>query len=149
MVEISIIAAYEDPGFQQALKELLYKPENKELLLKFEQSLPSWTVVLAQYTGNYAPWMRHAVRVICFIASCITLSMACWDIYKNFPLLRGFLDTYFKETQEWLGEIFHAKFAEVMGCILYMAWPLQFVYETLKQSEMFVMFLNGVLYPFI
>ena len=74
--------------------------------------------------------------------------MACWDIYKNFPLLRGFLDTYFKETQEWLGEIFHAKFAEVMGCLLYMAWPLQFVYETLKQSEMFVMFLNGVLYPF-
>ena len=34
--EISVIACYEDPGFQQALKELLYRPENKELLLIYE-----------------------------------------------------------------------------------------------------------------
>ena len=92
--------------------------------------------------------MRHTVRVICFIASCITLSIACYDLYKNFPLLRGFLDSYFKETQEWLGEIFHARVTEVMACILYVAWPLQFVFETLKQSEMFVMCLNGAFYPF-
>lgn len=45
--EMTVIAYFEDPGFTQALKELLYKPENKELLLKYEQSLPSWTVVLA------------------------------------------------------------------------------------------------------
>ena len=34
--DISIIAFHEDPGFQQALKELLFKPENQELLLKYE-----------------------------------------------------------------------------------------------------------------
>ena len=44
---MTVIAYFEDPGFTQALKELLYRPENKELLLKYEQSLPSWTVVLA------------------------------------------------------------------------------------------------------
>ena len=64
--DITIIVHYEDPGIQQALKELLYKAENKKLLLKFEQSVPSWTVVMAQYTAVYSPWMRHAVRIICF-----------------------------------------------------------------------------------
>lgn len=44
---MTIIIFFEDPGFQQAMKELLYRPENKKLLLKYEQSLPSWTIVLA------------------------------------------------------------------------------------------------------
>ena len=42
--------------------------------------------------------MRHAVRIICFAASLITLSIAVWDLYKNFPIFRDFLDSYFKET---------------------------------------------------
>jgi len=33
---MTVIVYFEDPGFQQALKELLYKPENKDLLLKYE-----------------------------------------------------------------------------------------------------------------
>jgi hypothetical protein len=130
--ETTIIAYFEDPGFQQALKELLFKPENKELLLKFEQSLPSWTVVLASYTGKYRAWMRHTVRVVCFIASLITLSIACYDLYRNFPLLRDFLDKYFTETHEWLEKIFHENAAAFMGSCLYVAWPLTFVYETLS-----------------
>ena len=64
--DITIIVHYEDPGIQQAMKELLYKAENQKLLLKFEQSVPSWTVVMAQWTALYSPWMRHAVRIICF-----------------------------------------------------------------------------------
>lgn len=146
---MTIIASFEDPGFQQALKELLFKPENKEMLLKYEQSLPSWTIVLAQYTGKYRAWMRHTVRIICFLASCITLSIACYDLYKNFPLLRTFLDTYFKETHEWLEQIFHEQVTVWMGCILYVFWPLQYFYETLKSSEMFMQVINGALYPIV
>ena len=93
--------------------------------------------------------MRHTVRLICFIASCITLSIACYDLYKNFPLLRAFLDKYFKETFTWLEEICQGYAAAIMGSILYFAWPLQFLYETLKQSEVFIMLLNAGLYPFI
>lgn len=75
--------------------------------------------------------MRHTVRVVCFIASCITLSIACYDLYKNFPVLRGFLDSYFKETSEWINKIFHARVTELMSGILYVAWPLKIVYESL------------------
>lgn len=147
--EMTVIAYYEDPGLQQALKELLYRPDNKALLLKFEQSLPSWTVVLAQYTGKYRAWMRHTVRIICFIASCITLSIACYDLYRNFPVLKSFLDTYFAETHVWLEEIFKANTSALMGCFLYVAWPLTFVYETLSQSQMFLFAFNSAMYPFI
>ena len=87
------------------------------------------------------------MRIICFIASCITLSIACYDLYKNFPLLRTFLDTYFKETHEWFEQIFHEQVTVWMGCILYVFWPLQFLYETLKGSEMFMQVINGAIYP--
>lgn len=93
--------------------------------------------------------MRHTVRIVCFIASLITLSIACYDLYRNFPVLKGFLDKYFSETHEWLEEIIHDNVAAFMGCCLYVAWPLTFVYETLRQSEMFLFALNGALYPFV
>ena len=105
--------------------------------------------MLAQYTGRYRAWMRHSVRVICFIASCITLSIACYDLYKNFPLLRTFLETYFKETNEWLDRIFHEQFSVWMGMILYVFWPLQFVLDTLKSSELFMLAVNTAFYPLV
>ena len=81
-----------------------------------------------------------------------TLSIACYDLYKNFPLLRNFLDTYFKETHEWLEDLLQQKFAALMATLLYVAWPLQFVYETLAQSamlELAVQAMNGCLTPFV
>ena len=93
--------------------------------------------------------MRHSVKTICFIASCITLSIACWDLYKNFPVLKSFLDQYFSETQQWLEEIFHENFAVFISCILYICWPLQFVYDTLRQSDLFVYAFNGAICPFM
>lgn len=93
--------------------------------------------------------MRHTVRVVCFLVSCITLSIACYDLYKNFPLLRTFLETYFKEYNEWLERIFHEQVTVWMGIIFYVAWPLQFVLDTLKSSEMFMHVLNGAIYPLI
>mmetsp|Transcript_7302 Transcript_7302/g.10301 ORF Transcript_7302/g.10301 Transcript_7302/m.10301 type:complete len:97 (+) Transcript_7302:1497-1787(+) len=93
--------------------------------------------------------MRHTVRVVCFLASCITLSIALYDLYKNFPLLRTFLETYFKETNEWLEKIFHEQVTVWISCVLYVFWPLQFVLDTLKSSELFMQLLNGAIYPLI
>ena len=93
--------------------------------------------------------MRHTVRVVCFLASCITLSIACYDLYKNFPLLRNFLDTYFKETHEWIETIFRDNVAAFMSTCLYVAWPLTYVYETLRASDLFVYMLNTSVYPFV
>ena len=36
-----------------------------------------------------------------------------------------------------------------MSGILYVAWPLKIVYESLVQSEMFILVMNGALYPFV
>ena len=87
---------------------------------------------MAQYTAAYSPWMRHAVRIICFAASLITLSIAVWDLYKNFPIFRDFLDSYFKETQVWVGRILQEKYTIFMSNCLYVAWPLKLVYDGLK-----------------
>lgn len=42
-----MIAGFEEPAVQMKLKQILGNPENKDLLLKYEASLPSWTIVLA------------------------------------------------------------------------------------------------------
>jgi len=53
---MTLIAHFEDPGVSLVFKDILADPVNKKLLVKYETSLPSWTVVMAQYTGYYRPW---------------------------------------------------------------------------------------------
>ena len=78
---MTLIAHFEDPGISLAFKEILADPANKNLLLKYETSLPAWTVVMAQYTGYYRPWQRKLLRVIVFFASCTTLIIGLYDLY--------------------------------------------------------------------
>lgn len=85
-----MIAYFDDPLLPFALKEVINIPKNKNLLKLYEASLPSWTVVLAQY-GYYKPWFRFAVRYIIFMASCITMAIGFWDLYKNVPVVRDYI----------------------------------------------------------
>jgi len=41
--------------------------------------------------GFYKPWMRHSVRYMIFTMSLITMIIGFWDLYKNVPVLKGFL----------------------------------------------------------
>ena len=45
--DLTIVGYFDDPIIHFALKELINMPENKNLLLLYEASLPSWTVILA------------------------------------------------------------------------------------------------------
>jgi len=45
--DLTIVGYFDDPIISFALKELINMPENKKLLLLYEASLPSWTVILA------------------------------------------------------------------------------------------------------
>ena len=65
-------------------------PKNKPLLRHYEATLPSWTIVLAQY-GYYKPWIRIAVKYIIFTMSLITMMIGFWDLYKNVPALKMLL----------------------------------------------------------
>ncbi len=87
---MTIVAYFDDPILPYALKEVINIPENKELLKLYEASLPSWTVVLAQY-GYYKPWFRFAVRYIIFLASLITMALGFWDLYKNVPVFKNLI----------------------------------------------------------
>ena len=84
------------------LKQILSADQNKDLLLKYEASLPSWTVVLAQYTGYYRPWQRKVLRLVSFLASIITVSIGFYDLYKHFPLFSYWLNEYMSEWVCWL-----------------------------------------------
>jgi len=86
--DITIVAYFDDPILPYALKEVINIPDNKDLLKLYEASLPSWTVVLAQY-GYYKPWFRFAVRYIIFLASLITMALGFWDLYKNVPVFKN------------------------------------------------------------
>ena len=81
----TVIASFEDPGVQIVLKQMLSLDANKGLLRQYEAALPSWTVVMAQYTGYYRPWQRKLLRLICFVASVITVSIGLYDLYRHFP----------------------------------------------------------------
>ena len=89
---ITVLAFFEDPGLEQALKSLLQR--NRHMLVKYEEKIPSWTVTLAQYTGYYRPWMRHLVKAIAFVASLITMFIGFYDLYKHFPIFSSFINAY-------------------------------------------------------
>lgn len=116
---MTVVAHFEDPGVQQALKQLLGKPENKGMLLMYEASLPSWTVVLAQYSPLYHPWMRHLVKLISFVASCVTMSIGFYDLYMHLPIFRNFLNAHFHSWVRWLEEIIYIRMTILAGYIFY------------------------------
>ena len=88
--DLTIVAYFDDPILPYAFKEVINIPANKDLLKLYEASLPSWTVVLAQY-GYYKPWFRFAVRYIIFLASLITMALGFWDLYKNVPVFKNLI----------------------------------------------------------
>lgn len=81
-------------------KQILSRQENKSILRKYEAALPSWTVVMAQYTGYYRPWQRKVLRIITFLASVITVSIGLYDLYKHFPSVFDWLSL---EMEDWTG----------------------------------------------
>jgi hypothetical protein len=86
------------------LKQMLSEPSNNDLLLKYETGLPSWTIVLAQYTSLYRPWQRKILRLITFFASIITVSIGFYDLYKHLPMFQKFLNAYLKGWVKWLNQ---------------------------------------------
>jgi hypothetical protein len=88
--DLTIVCYFDDPILPYAFKEVINMPAHKELLRLYEASLPSWTVVLAQY-GFYKPWFRFAVRYIIFLASLVTMVLGFWDLYKNVPVFKGII----------------------------------------------------------
>jgi len=88
--DLTLVVYFDDPILPYAFKEVINMPANKELLRLYEASLPSWTVVLAQY-GFYKPWFRFAVRYIVFLASLITMALGFWDLYKNVPVFKNII----------------------------------------------------------
>ena len=129
------------------MKKLLEDPKNKKLLVKYEESLPSWTVVMAQYTGYYRPWQRKLLRAIVFLASCVTLSIGLYDLYKHFPMFSTFLGDYMSELTEWLEEMIQLRMTLLMGYIIYLSTPFQYLFEYLFFSTASWDLLYSVCYP--
>ena len=146
---ITVLAYFEDPGLQQTLKQLLQVPENKSMLLKYEQSLPSWTVVLAQYTGNYHPWMRHSVRIIAFLASCITVSIGFYDLYRHFPVFQVFLNSTYAVWVDWLKEIVAIRITLFCNFLFYFQTPFLAFFETFIEYETLMTGIYYLFYPLI
>jgi hypothetical protein len=137
-----LIAHFEDPGISIALKDILSDPANKKLLLKYETSLPSWTVVMAQYTGYYRPWQRKLLRVVVFLASCITLTIGLYDLYQHFPVFSSFLSDQMKEWTSWVGEIIYIRTTLVISNIIYFSSPLWYYFDCFFLSETTWVLLN-------
>ena len=93
--------------------------------MKYEASLPSWTVVLAQYTGYYRPWQRKALRLISYVASVITVSIGFYDLYKHFPLFSFWLNEYMSEWASWLEQMIMLRMTFLISYIIYYSEPLQ------------------------
>ena len=116
--------------------------------MKYEASLPAWTVVLAQYTGYYRPWQRKLLRVIVFLASCITLAIGLYDLYQHFPVFRNFLSDQMKEWTTWIGEIIYIRITLIMGYIIYFSSPFWYFIDYFYLSETSWVMFDQLIYPF-
>jgi hypothetical protein len=112
----------------------------------YEASLPSWTVILAQYSPLYHPWMRHLVKLISFLASCITMAIGFYDLYMHFPVFRNFLNAHFHSWVQWLEEIIYIRMTILAGYIFY--FPFQSSLDLLIGSENLLMLVGWVLWFF-
>ena len=58
MDKMTVQAYFDDPVLHYRMREVIMMKKNSALLVKYEASIPSWTVVLATY-GYYRPSFRY------------------------------------------------------------------------------------------
>jgi len=121
-------------------------PKNKGLLKLYEASLPSWTVVLAQY-GYYKPWFRFAVRYIIFLASLITMSLGFWDLYKNVPVLRDLFSHYMESFMQVIDSFVVLRLSLLLGYIISFSSPVSRLLSFIFQPGVFGALLTHVIEP--
>jgi len=105
--------------------------------------------MMAQYTGYYQPWMRKTQRVIVFIASCVTLSIGFYDLYKNFPLFSTFVNAYFHSWSDWFEEQLVLRMTMLKIYIIYFSGPFAGLFQMLFISESTWLLLGQIFYPFV
>ena len=88
--------------------------------------------------------MRHLIRIIAFIASCITMAIGFYDLYMHFPVFRNFLQTHFHSWVEWLEEIIYIRMTILAGYIFCI--PIKSTLDFLIGSENLVFIFSWVLW---
>jgi hypothetical protein len=145
---VTVIGTFEEPAVQIIFKQILSRPENKDLLLKYEASLPSWTIVFAQYTSLYRPWQRKVVRLITFFASLITVSIGFYDLYKHFPMFSEILNESIGGWVLWFEQIIALRVGFIISSLLYFSEPFQSWFNILFGVEQWS-FLERLFFPVI
>ena len=100
---VTVQAYFDDPLLPYRMREVIMMKENKQLLLHYETSLPSWAVVMATY-AYYQPWFRKFQYWFMMILSIITMMVGFFDLYKNLPFVKEFLKAYLSFIWDWLEE---------------------------------------------
>lgn len=90
---ITALGYFDDPLLPYRMREVIMLKENKQLLRHYETSLPSWTVVMAQY-AYYRPSFRKFQYWFMMFISLVSMMIGFFDLYKNLPIVKPFLKTY-------------------------------------------------------
>ena len=145
---VTVIGTFEEPAVQMKFKQILARAQNKDLLLKYEASLPSWTIVFAQYTSLYRPWQRKVVRIITFFASLITVSIGFYDLYKHFPMFSEILNESIGGWVLWFEQMIALRVGFIISSLLYFSEPFQSWFNIIFGVEQWT-FLERLFFPVI
>ena len=68
--------------------------------------------------------MRHTVRALTFIASCVTMAIGFYDLYKNLPVFKDLIGNYISSIED----LIYLRITILMGYVLYFLSPVSFLF---------------------
>lgn len=141
----TLVAYFDDPVIPFYFRDLVKKPENKQLLRMYERGIPSWAVFLPSYGLPYRPWMRSLMAFLIFCVSLVTMLLGFYDLYKYIPMLRESLHAVFGSLFETFEQAIIFRLSCLLGYIVatskyfevlfsYISYPFKAIYYILDVS---------------
>jgi hypothetical protein len=141
----TLVAYFDDPVIPFYFRDLVKKPENKQLLRMYERGIPAWAVFLPSYGLPYRPWMRSLMAFLIFCVSLVTMLLGFYDLYKYIPMLRESLHAVFGSLFETFEQAFTFRLSCLLGYMVatskyfevtfsYITYPFNAIYYILEVS---------------
>jgi len=109
---------FDDPFLPYVLREVVHDAEYPHLLRLYEAGLPSWAILLPQYTGLYRRSMRIVVSFALLVLSCASLLLGFYDLYRRIPAVRALLEEMLGPFNHKIQELVVVRLSVLLGWML-------------------------------
>lgn len=115
---VTVHFRFDDPFLPYVLREVVHDPEHPGLLRLYEAGLPSWAILLPQYTGFYRRWMRIVMGLLLLLLSCVSMLLGFYDLYRRIPAVKVLLMQALGPLSSTLEELVVVRLSVLLGWML-------------------------------